>query len=70
MPDEIDRAQVFNEQCLDAMITRSRLRPASAPSLYFCQFCYLAIPDERRHALPGVTTCARCQLILERRANQ
>lgn len=67
MPDEIDRDQAFNEQRLEAMIEQSRFRPASVPSLYFCRFCGSPIPDKRRHTLPGVTTCTRCQSILERR---
>lgn len=67
MPDEIDRDQEFNEQRLEAMIEQSRFRPASATSRYFCRFCGTPIPDKRRQALAGVTTCTRCQSILERR---
>ena len=28
MPDEIDRDQEFNEQCLEAQIEKTRLKPA------------------------------------------
>lgn len=66
MPDEIDRDQEFNEQCLEAMIEQNRFRPAATPSLYYCRLCGCPIPDKRRQALPGVTTCTECQSRLER----
>ncbi|HAZ3473200.1 TPA: TraR/DksA family transcriptional regulator [Escherichia coli] len=67
MPDDIDRDQAFNEQCLETLIEQNRFRPASTLSLYHCRFCGKDIPAKRRHALPGVTTCINCQSILEKR---
>ncbi|EMB4337279.1 TraR/DksA family transcriptional regulator [Citrobacter freundii] len=65
MPDEIDRDQEFNEQCLEDMIEQHRFRPSTTPSLYYCRLCNKPIPDKRRQALPGVTTCTECQKDLE-----
>ncbi|HCW3116893.1 TraR/DksA family transcriptional regulator [Citrobacter amalonaticus] len=65
MPDEIDRDQEFNEQCLEAMIEQNRFKPATTPSLYYCRFCGKSIPAKRRNLLPGVTTCTECQKIIE-----
>jgi phage/conjugal plasmid C-4 type zinc finger TraR family protein len=67
MPDEIDRDQEFNEQCLEAQIEKNRLKPAATPSLYYCRLCGKPIPDKRRQTLPGVTTCTECQTAFERR---
>lgn len=67
MPDEIDRDQEFNEQRLEELIEQHRLPPATEPSRYTCRFCGKRIPEKRRRTLPGVTTCPRCQTILEQR---
>ncbi len=67
MPDEIDRDQEFNEQLLEEMIEQTRFKPAATPSLLACRFCGKPIPEIRRRTLPGVTTCTKCQAILERR---
>jgi len=67
MPDEIDRDQEFNEQCLETQIEQNRFRPAATPSLRYCRLCGAPIPEKRRQTLQGVTTCTECQSILERR---
>ncbi|EKQ7211311.1 TraR/DksA family transcriptional regulator [Atlantibacter subterranea] len=67
MPDEIDRDQDFNEQRLEEMIEQNRLKPATTPSLHYCRICDDPIPEKRRKTLPGVTTCTKCQTILELR---
>lgn len=67
MPDEIDRDQEFNEQRLEEMIEQSRFKPAATPSRSHCRFCGKPIQEKRRRSLPGVTTCIKCQSILERR---
>ncbi|TKJ85796.1 TraR/DksA family transcriptional regulator [Erwinia persicina] len=67
MPDEIDRDQEFNEQRLEDMIEQSRFKPGSTPSLFHCRECGKPIPEKRRQALPGITTCTECQEKLERR---
>ena len=67
MPDEIDRDQEFNEQQLEDMIEQSRFKPGSTPSLFHCRLCGKPIPEKRRQALPGITTCTECQKKLERR---
>lgn len=35
-------------------------------SATLCQMCSDRIPEERRHALPGVQTCIDCQREIER----
>ena len=67
MPDEIDRAQDFNEQRLEEMIEQIRFKPGLEPSLLHCRVCGKPIPEKRRQTLPGVTTCTECQEKLERR---
>ncbi|HHC4427402.1 TPA: TraR/DksA C4-type zinc finger protein, partial [Klebsiella pneumoniae] len=34
--------------------------------LFHCRVCGKPIPEKRRQALPGVTTCTECQEKLER----
>lgn len=66
MPDEIDRDQEFNEQRLEDMIEQSRFRPGNTPSLTHCRLCGTPIPEKRRQAIPGVSTCTECQTSVER----
>ncbi|EBP4342204.1 TraR/DksA family transcriptional regulator [Salmonella enterica] len=67
MVDEIDRDQAFNEQQLEAMISRTRSVSSHSPSLFFCRRCGKAIPEKRRRLLPGVTLCTDCQAKNERK---
>lgn len=67
MMDEIDRDQEFNEQQLEAMITRARSVSGHSPSLLFCRQCEEAIPEKRRLLLPGISLCIDCQNERERK---
>ena len=46
-------------------LAKSRL--PDGESLTHCEECKVAIPEERRKAIPGVRYCVRCQLELEKR---
>lgn len=67
MTDEIDRDQAVNERDLETLIARARFKPASSPSSLRCRLCGKHIPEKRRLALPGVSTCTNCQAIAEKR---
>ena len=45
-------------------LAKSRL--PDGKSLTHCAECKVAIPEERRNAMPGVRYCVRCQLELEK----
>lgn len=42
-------------------VLRAQQRLPAGPSLTHCEECNAAIPDARRHALPGVRLCVACQ---------
>lgn len=42
--------------------------PGSAPAMWYCEDCLVAIPDARRLAVPGCTRCVECQERVEGRA--
>lgn len=65
MTDEIDRDQEAHERNLEALIACARLRPVSSSPLH-CRLCGKYIPEKRRLALPGVSTCTHCQAITEK----
>ena len=46
-------------------LAKSRL--PDGESLTHCEECKVAIPEERRNAMPGVRYCVKCQLELEKR---
>lgn len=46
-------------------LAKSRL--PDGESLTHCEKCKVAIPEERRKAIPGVRCCVRCQIELEKR---
>ena len=50
-----------------AQLSKSRL--PDGESLTHCVECKVAIPEERRNAIPGVQYCVRCQLELEKKLN-
>ena len=61
--DRLDRAQKLEEQHRsNAIMKRKRYAGTSA---HECSECGEAIPEARRQALPGVTTCVECQSINE-----
>jgi phage/conjugal plasmid C-4 type zinc finger TraR family protein len=49
-------------------VTSARARLPSGPGEIYCTECGEEIPEARRKALPGVTTCVACQEMLDRRA--
>jgi len=67
MPDIIDIAQDRAAEMLAHQITAARPKAAAASSS-FCEECNEPIPEARRRALVGVSTCATCQELIERRA--
>ncbi len=48
-------------------VTSARVRLPSGPGEIYCVECGEEIPEARRNALPGVTTCVACQEALDRR---
>ena len=55
----------IDDTVLDA-VRRARSKLPEGPSEAFCADCGEAIPERRRRALPGVTTCTACQGARER----
>jgi RNA polymerase-binding transcription factor DksA len=57
------------QEQIDATVeSRIQLAKSQLPggeSLTHCAVCKIAIPEERRNAMPGVRYCVRCQLELE-----
>jgi phage/conjugal plasmid C-4 type zinc finger TraR family protein len=66
--DVFDRAQERElEMRQDALAEHSRkAQPMAGDSAIDCAMCGEPIGDERRAALPGVTTCIECQRDIER----
>jgi len=42
-------------------ISRARAQLPHGPAATHCAHCGEPIPDARRHAMPGVRSCIRCQ---------
>ncbi|MGC4076273.1 MAG: TraR/DksA C4-type zinc finger protein [Rubrivivax sp.] len=66
MPDLFDQAQEVEEMWREASIDQARWRTTTA-SARECELCGADIPEARRAALPGVSTCVDCAAELERR---
>ncbi|HQU78026.1 MAG TPA: TraR/DksA family transcriptional regulator [Azonexus sp.] len=68
MTDIFDRAQEREQEMRADAINEQvrRSRPAGSVSAEFCQMCDEPIPEARRQALPGVTTCIECQRWIEK----
>lgn len=66
MADLIDQAQSEQECQLAQAMARHKSR-LEFESLYFCLACGVRIPEERRQAASGCTTCVDCQNQLEKR---
>ena len=63
MTDVFDRAQAREEEMRqDALAEHARRADGhgTTVSAMFCE-CGVAIPEGRRRALPGVSTCIECQ---------
>lgn len=67
MSDDIGRAQAREEEMRqDALAEQSRRAHAEAgDSALTCAMCEAPIPEARRLAVPGVTTCVDCQTAKE-----
>lgn len=48
-------------------VARARARLPAGPGEIYCIECGDEIPEARRKALPGVTTCVACQEAIDRR---
>jgi len=49
------------DDTVDDAVRRARSHLPSGESLQHCEECAAPIPEARRHALPGVRLCIRCQ---------
>ncbi len=67
MADAMDLEQERQAETLARQISNAR-QPPTQPSAFFCLECDEPIPEVRRAAIFGVTTCVFCQSLLERRA--
>lgn len=47
-------------------VRRARSQLPQGPDLTHCATCGAAIPDARRHAIPGVRLCVPCQEAADR----
>lgn len=70
MSDPIDRAQAREEELRDDALDNVRRRlPSVSDSSRECRVCDEPIPEERRRAVPGCSTCIDCQRELEQAAH-
>ncbi len=68
--DDIDRATRHTEHWLAAHLDNQiGQRPPKGESLHQCEACDDAIPEARRHAVPGVRLCVPCQSRVDRRGH-
>lgn len=64
MADVADIASDIEQERI-TRILNNREQPRSQPSALVCDECGDDIPQARRLALPGVTTCVHCQALNE-----
>ena len=64
MADSMDLVQQRVQEELARNLANATHRPAGA-SEFFCRSCGEEIPEQRRHALPGVSLCVTCKQISE-----
>lgn len=69
MPDLLDAVQArvddFREDAIRQALAAGT--PAAAESATHCAECGEEIPEARRQAVPGVSTCIECRSKMERR---
>ena len=67
MTDIVDRMQEREQSLLEDAIRRARTAgiPRASSGRGLCWGCQKPIPAKRLRALPGATTCIRCQSRLE-----
>lgn len=58
-PDGSVQEQI--DATVESAVQLAKKQLPEGESLYFCEKCKAAIPEERRAALAGVRTCVRCQ---------
>ena len=70
MADHADQAEDLAEIERAAGIAQvsARAAPPGGLSPLDCEVCGAAIPEGRRHAIPGVRRCTACQEAVERLA--
>lgn len=66
--DNADRCSDLQEQLRAQAMTARATAPGTAPALWYCEDCLVAIPEARRLAAPGCTRCVSCQFRQERSA--
>ncbi|HBL7008912.1 TPA: TraR/DksA family transcriptional regulator [Citrobacter koseri] len=69
MPEIIDQANELTQQRIDMAVAAHRLNH-SAVSAEHCAECGEDIPELRRAAVPGCSTCASCQEEIELKNKQ
>lgn len=65
MADFADRASIAAEQHLKASLAAIAPSGDGIGEVFFCVECGDEIPEGRRKARPGVTTCIACQELIE-----
>ena len=63
--DEAVQEQI--DATVESGVQLAKSRLPNGEKLNHCEECEVAIPEERRKALPGVRYCVRCQSELEKR---
>ncbi len=63
-PDGAEQAQI--DATLNDAIEQARRALPSGESAVYCEECDVPIPEVRRHAVPGVQYCVKCQNNLEK----
>ena len=65
--DQLEQAQIFEEQHHAIALANHQARPVSVGTSH-CVDCDAPIPAARRRALPNADRCVGCQTIFERRS--
>jgi phage/conjugal plasmid C-4 type zinc finger TraR family protein len=63
--DIIDQAQEHEERLRSEAIANATIKPGKEPALWYCEDCFVGIPEARRVAVPHCTRCVDCQEIHE-----
>lgn len=63
--DDIDRAQIHEEEMREAAIERACSNTPRGVSATVCEECGARIPEARRQAVPGCRLCVECQSYYE-----
>jgi phage/conjugal plasmid C-4 type zinc finger TraR family protein len=63
--DEAVQEQI--DATVESAVELAKSRLPRGESLTHCEECEVAIPEQRRKAMPGVRYCVRCQSELEKK---